>query len=202
MIDQISRSSRANRPTCRNTGFQPVHCPPDSQDGCVTGPLRHLRHPLAIQVNFADAFDARQHVINCLTANADQFGTNDARYEVAWKIEDLLWRAALQAFAKDRGHRAGERLHFGPERHADVRFAVFIDMQINADGVHAFLVFADIDKIKTLTFARLLLLRIVRVGDERLPPLIFWQRLEEIYDLVELDRIRAVRTDLGGTRLI
>src|SRR5213078_2472673 len=100
------------------------------------------------------------------------------------------------------GHRAGERLHFRTERHTDMSFAGFIDMQINANSVHAFLVFADIDKIKIFTLARLLFLRVVRVGDERLAPLIFWQRFEEIYDLVELDRIRSVGTDFGGTRLI
>src|SRR5439155_16834314 len=143
-----------------------------------------------------------EHVINRLAANADQFRADDACDEIARQIANFLWRAALQAFAKNRGHRAGERLHFRAERHTDVGSAVFIGMQINADGVHAFLVFADIDEIKIFTFARLLFLRVVRVGDERLAPLIFWQLFEAIYDLVELDRIRSVGMDLGGTRLI
>jgi len=44
-------------------------------------------------------------------------------------------------------------------------------MQINAHGVHAFLVLPDIDKLEFLTCARLLLLCVVRIGNERLAPL-------------------------------
>jgi len=93
-------------------------------------------------------------------------------------------------------------LHFRAERHANVRLAVFIDMEINADRVHAFFILAYIDKIKGFACARLLLLRIVGVGNERLAPLIFRERLEEIDDLVESSRIGSTGTDFGSTQLV
>ena len=148
--------------------------------------LRHLRHALPVQPDFADAFDAREDVIDRLAAEAHQFRADDARHEIARQIENLLRRRAIEPFAKNRRHRAGKRLHFRPERHANVRLAVFIHMQINADRVRAFLIFAHIDKIELLAFARLLFLRVVRVGNERLAPFIFRQRLKEIDDLVHL----------------
>jgi hypothetical protein len=49
-------------------------------------PSRHLRHALAIEINFADAFDARQNVIHRLTADAHQFRTYNASHEIARKI--------------------------------------------------------------------------------------------------------------------
>jgi hypothetical protein len=57
-------------------------------------------------------------------------------------------------------------------------------MQINAHRVRAFLVFAHIDKIEVLALARLLFLRVVRIGHERLAPLILGKRLEEVDDLI------------------
>src|SRR5947209_2216665 len=83
-------------------------------------------------------------------------------------------------------HRASKCLHLGAKRHANVRLAVFIDMQINADRVHALFILPDIDKVEIFASVRLLLFRIVRVRDERLAPLIFRQRIEEVNDLVQL----------------
>jgi len=80
-------------------------------------------------------------------------------------------------------------LHFRTERHADVRLPVFVHVQVNAHGVRAFCVFSHIDQIKILAFSRFLILRVIRVGDERLAPLIFRQRFEEIDDLGQLRRI-------------
>jgi hypothetical protein len=64
-------------------------------------------HALAIEINFADAFDARQNVIHRLTADAHQFRTYNASHEIARKIQDLLRSRPFEAFAKNRGHRAG-----------------------------------------------------------------------------------------------
>jgi hypothetical protein len=146
--------------------------------------LGYLRHPLPIQPNFTDAFDPREHVVNRLAADAHQFRTDDARHEIARKIENFLRCRAFEPFAKDRRHGAGKCLHFRTERHANVRLAVFIHVQINAHRVCALLVFPHIDKFKVLALARLLFLRVVRVGDKCLATLIFWQCLEEIDDLV------------------
>ena len=53
-------------------------------------------------------------------------------------------------------------------------------MEIDADRVGAFFVFAHIDKVEGFAFARLLLLGVVGVGNKRLAPFIFRKRLEEI----------------------
>ncbi len=71
-------------------------------------------------------------------------------------------------------------------------------MQINADRVRAIFVFANIDKLEFFTFTRLLFLRVVRIGNECLAPLIFRERLEEIDDFVELvGYIENELTDTG-----
>jgi hypothetical protein len=57
-------------------------------------------------------------------------------------------------------------------------------VQINADCICAFLVLPNINEFEVLIFARLLFLRIVRIGNEGLAPLIFGERLEEVDDLV------------------
>jgi hypothetical protein len=171
-----------------SAGWQPAR---PSQASSLTSVLRDLLHALAVHPNFADAFDARQDVINRLAPDAHQFRTHDAGHEVARKLKDLLRSRAFEAFAKNRRHRSRERLHFRAERHANMCFAMFIDVQINADGVSAVLVFAHVDQIELLTFARLLVLRIIRVGNKRLPPLIFGERFKEIDDLVQLRRVHC-----------
>ena len=145
--------------------------------------LRHLRHALSIQPDLANTFDAREDVVNRLAANADQFRAHDPGHEIAWQIENFLWRRSFEAFAKNCGHRAGKRLHLRAERHADVRLAVFVDMQVNTHSIRALLIFPYIHEIELLAFARLLLLRVVRVRDERLASFIFRQRFEEINNL-------------------
>src|ERR1700730_2350799 len=85
---------------------------PSSAGSRTSTPLRHLRHALPIEVNLADAFDPREDVINCLAADAHQFRAHDAGHEIARKLENFLWSRAFEAFAKERGHRTGKRLHF------------------------------------------------------------------------------------------
>ena len=151
--------------------------------------LRHFGHSLPIQINFADAFDPREHVVNRLAPHPYQFRAHDAGHEIARQLEHFLRRAAIEAFAQNRGHRAGERLHFRPQRHAKMRFALVVDLEINADGIRAFLVLAHIFENECFAGARLLLLRVVRIGNERFAPLDFRQRFEEINDFFELWRV-------------
>jgi hypothetical protein len=63
-----------------------------------------------------------------------------------------------------------------------MRLAFVIHLEINADRVRAFLVFADIFEREFFSSARLLFLRVVRVRDERFAPFDFRQRLEEVDD--------------------
>lgn len=146
--------------------------------------LRHLRDALPIQINFADAFDAREHVIHGLAAEANEFRANDSRNKIARHIENLLRRGAIESLTENRGHGAGKRLHFWAKRHANVCSAVFIHVQVNADRIRTFLIFAHIDKIKILVFARLPFLRVAGIRHERLASLIFRQRFKQIDDLV------------------
>jgi hypothetical protein len=78
----------------------------------------------------------------------------------------------FEPFAKNRGHGAGKRL-LRTERHANARPAVFIHVEISADRVRA-----------VLALTRLLLLRVVRVRNKCLAPLILGKQVEEIDDLV------------------
>src|SRR5437899_8096631 len=78
---------------------------PSSPGSRTSTPLRHFCHALPIEVNFADAFDARQNVIHRLAADTDQFRTHNASHEVARKIENLLRSRGFEAFAQNRGHR-------------------------------------------------------------------------------------------------
>ncbi len=155
--------------------------------------LRHLRHALPVYPNFADAFYPREDVIHSLAAEAHQFRAHDARHKITRQIQNLLGTRAVEPLAKNRCHRASERLHFRAERHANVCLALFVDVQINADCVGAFLVFAHIDEIKILALTRLLSFRIVGVRNERLAPLIFRKRFKEIDDLVQLTWIHRVQ---------
>ena len=145
--------------------------------------LRHLSHALPVEPHLADAFDAREHVIDRLAADAHQLRSHDAGYEIAREIENFLRRRAFESFAKNRSHGTGECLHFRTERHANVCPAVFIDVQINAHRVCALLIFPYIDEFEVLALARLLFLRIVCIGHERLAPFILGKRLEEVDDL-------------------
>jgi hypothetical protein len=63
-----------------------------------------------------------------------------------------------------------------------MRLAFVVHLEINADCVRAFFVFADIFERELFPSARLLFLRVVCVGDERFAPLDFRQRLEEVDD--------------------
>ena len=134
-------------------------------------------------------FDPRQHVIGRLTAHTHQLGADNSGHEIARQIQNFLRGCAFKPLAKNRRHCPGKGLHFGPERHPNVGLAIFIDMQINADGVRAFLVFADILQIELLALARLLFPRVVGIGDERLPPLLFRERFEKVDDIIQLGRV-------------
>ena len=103
-------------------------------------------------------------------------------------------RRAVEAFAEDRSHGAGEGLHFRPERHAEVGFAFVVDLKVNAHFVRALLVFADVLEIELLVRPRLLFRRAVGVGDERFAPLHFRQMLEEVDDVLQLLGIHSAVT--------
>jgi len=139
---------------------------PAAGTGCATTLCR--RHALAIEVDLANPFDPGQHVIGGLTAHTHQFGADNSGHEIARQIQNFLRGCAFKSLAKNRRHCPGKGLHFGPERHPNVGLAIFIDLQINADGVRAFLVFADILQIELLALARLLFPRVAGIGDERL----------------------------------
>src|SRR5205085_6963854 len=74
--------------------------------------LRHLCHALAIQPHFADAFDARENVVDRLAADEDQLGANDSRYEMTRENMSLLLRLSLKSFVETSRLRASQRLHF------------------------------------------------------------------------------------------
>src|ERR1700745_2622444 len=148
--------------------------------------LRYLRHPLTIEIDFADAFYPREHVINSLAAEAHQFRADDARHEITREIENFLRRGAVEPLAKNRRHRASERLHFWTERHADMCLPILIHMQINAHCIGALLVFPHVDEIKMLPPALFTSFRIIRIRNERLAPLIFGKQVEEFNNLVQL----------------
>src|SRR5262249_50313983 len=197
MVTETTRTSRANRSTgilpvwragvlaCARSCSTRLHSAGETPAGPPSrdAVLRHCCHALSVQPDFADAFDPRENVIHGLATEAHQFLADDAAYEIIGRIENLLWRRAVEALAKNGRHRASERLHFRAEGHANVGFAHFIDVQINADGVGALLVFANIDEVKSLALTRLLPFRIVCIRNQRLTSLIFRQRFKKIDDL-------------------
>ena len=141
---------------------------------------------LPVEVNFADSFDPRQHVVGRLAAHPDQLGADNPGHKIARQIEDFLRRGAVESFAKDRGHGAGEGLHFRPERHAQMGAALVIDLQVDADFVGAFFVFAHVFEVELFVRPRLLFRRAVGIGDEGLAPLHLRQLLEKIDDVLQL----------------
>lgn len=153
--------------------------------------LRHRRHALAVQIDFADPLDPGQHVIGRLAPDPDQFRANDPSHEIAWQIENVLRGGPFKSLAQNCGHGPSEGLHLGPQRHAYMRFAVIIYVQINTDSVCAFLIFPDVLQIELLSIFGLLFAGSVCVGDERLSPFIFRQRFEKIDNVFQLCRIVA-----------
>src|ERR1044072_6585947 len=97
--------------------------------------LSQLCHALPIQPHFADAFDAREHVIDSLVADAYQLCPDDAGDEIAREIENCLWCRAVESFAKNRRYESGTRMHFQSECHASVCSPLFIHVQIDADCI-------------------------------------------------------------------
>src|SRR5262249_16272747 len=85
-----------------------------------------------------------------------------------------------------------KRLYFRTKRHANMGLAVFIHVQVDADCICAFLVFSYIDKVELFGFARFLLLRVVRVRDERFASFVFRKRFKEVDDFTQLRWIHRV----------
>src|SRR5437879_8503450 len=83
--------------------------------GMTARSLRHLRHALSIEPDFADAFNARQHVIDGLAADPHQLCPDDAPDEITLKIVNFLRRGALQSLAKNIRPGAGKMLNFRDE---------------------------------------------------------------------------------------
>src|SRR5215213_9930945 len=74
------------------------------------GSGRHLALP--IKVYLTNTFHPRQDVIGRLAAHPHELRAHDAGDEVARQVEDFLRRGALETFAKNGSHGAGQRLHF------------------------------------------------------------------------------------------
>src|SRR5205814_8351290 len=110
---------------------------PSARLGMTARSLRHLRHALSIEPDFADAFNARQHVIDGLAADPHQLCRDYAPDESTLKIVNFLRRGALESVAKNRCHVARKCLHFRPERHPTVRPAVFIYVQLATNRVRS-----------------------------------------------------------------
>ena len=140
-------------------------------------------HALSVEIDFADAFDAGEHVIHSLAANSHQFAADDARHKVTRQIQDLLRRRAVEPLAKNRCHRASKRLNFRAKGHANVCLTLFVDVQINANCVGALFVFSHVNEIKILTIARLLPFRIICIRNERLAPFVLRQQFKKVDDL-------------------
>src|SRR5438132_11474168 len=104
---------------------------PSARLGMTARSLRHLRHALSIEPDFADAFNARQHVIDGLAADPHQLCPDDAPDEITLKLVNFLRRGALQSLAKNRRHGAGKRSHFRTERHRSACAAVFLPVPLN-----------------------------------------------------------------------
>ena len=89
-VAQASVSVASGRPRL----LEITAIPSRRQDACLTdgrdGLLRHLRHALPVQPNFADAFYPREDVIHSLAAEAQQFRAHDARHKIAGQIQNLL----------------------------------------------------------------------------------------------------------------
>ena len=171
-----------------------MHCSSLAVSRAALVASRHVRHPLTIQVNFADAFYPREHVINGLAAKPHQFGADDPRHEITGQIENFLRRGPVEPLAKNCCHRASEGLHFGTKRHSDMRPAILVHVQINADGVGAFLVFPNVDQSEIFALPRLLSLGIVCIRNQRLSPLIFGKRVKEFDDLVQIAGIHRAQS--------
>src|SRR5436190_8860642 len=131
----------------RSTGILPVGPTGVSPGASKTRRARRLcyrelrrRHALPIEVNLANPFDSREYVIGRLASHAHQLGPDNSRHEIARQIENVLWGRAFKPLAKNRSHRARKSLHFRAERHANMRLPIFIDVQVNADGISTFLV--------------------------------------------------------------
>ncbi len=63
--------------------------------------------------------------------------------------------------------------------------AVVVDLEINADFIGAFLVFANVFEIELLVRFRFLFRRAVGIGDERFAPLHLRQVVEEVDDVLQ-----------------
>jgi len=62
-------------------------------------PSRHLRHTLAVQIDFTNAFDPRQDVIHSLAAESHKFRADNPRHKVTRQIENLLRRRTVEPLA-------------------------------------------------------------------------------------------------------
>ncbi len=144
--------------------------------------LRDRRHPLPVEVHFADAFDPCQHVVDRLAADTYQLRPHDASDEITGQFENFLGRPAVESLAENGGHGASERLDLRSQRHTEMGFAFFIHLEINAHSIGALFILADIVEDEFFPWPRLLLLRVVRVGDERFASFDFGQRLKQADD--------------------
>src|SRR5205823_14704970 len=103
---------------------------PSARLGMTARSLRHLRHALSIEPDFADAFNARQHVIDGLAADPHQLCSDDVPDEITLMIVNFLRRRSLQSLAKNRRHGPSKYLHFPTNSHLDLHSTVLINVLI------------------------------------------------------------------------
>lgn len=148
---------------------------------------------LALEVGAEEGFDAAEEVVNGLAAGADEMGTDDAGDEVVGEVEDLLVVGVGEAFAEDGCEGAGEGLDVGAEGDAPVGEPVWGDAEVDADGVGALFVFADVLDVEGLVGGGGLEVGLLSIGDEGFAFLFVREGFEESDDGLEFGWERGGR---------
>ena len=151
-------------------------------------------------VNFGGTFHAAEDVVDGLASQSNEFSANDARDKVSGDVHDFFGGAAVEPFAENRGHGPGKRLDFVTEAHLEVAAARVVDVQEDADGVGAFLVFADVFEVEGGSFFGGAIGAALGVVDEHLALFGVGEDFEKIDDLVE--RSWVTHRSIEGRRIL
>ena len=126
-----------------------------------------------------------QYIINRLAALAHEFRADQPGDKISFEGEDVFRAGAMQSLAENRGHGPGQGLNLMPQADPKAGMIVFVDPQVDADGVGAFFIFAHVFEVEGLARLGSAMARAVGIMHQQPAAFAFRELFEKVNDVVK-----------------
>lgn len=126
-----------------------------------------------------------QYIINRLAALAHEFRADQPGDKISFEGEDFFRAGAMQSLAENRGHGPGQGLNLMSQADPKAGMIIFVDPQVDTDGVGAFFIFAHVFEVEGLARLGGAMARAVGIMHQQPAAFAFRELFEKVNDVVK-----------------